>query len=46
MIGPRTYANFRENNFRGWAAEFSGVVYHDVVEPTTVHCIGAKNGLQ
>jgi hypothetical protein len=47
VIGPRTYANFRENNVRGWAAEFSGVVYHDVVvclEPTTVLCIGAKNG--
>jgi hypothetical protein len=38
MRGPITYANFRENNVRGWAAEFSIVVYYDVVvclEPTT-----------
>ena len=48
MIGPRTYANFCEDDVRGWAAESSGVLYHDVVvclEPTIVHRMGAKNGL-
>ena len=30
VIGSITYGDFRDNNVRGWAAEFSGAVCHDV----------------
>jgi hypothetical protein len=43
IIGFITYGDFRDNNVRGWATEFSGAACHDVVVSGAVLLIGAAD---